>query len=83
MAAILKPRELLINIQFDKICVKPELHFTADSIVGNAELLTCTECGTYIIIALGCFANILLKYYSTTESETVSRSKNSRKVSKF
>ena len=28
--------------------VKPKIHHTADIIVGNAELLTCTECGTEI-----------------------------------
>ena len=28
--------------------VKPKLHYTADRIVGNAELLTCTECQTEI-----------------------------------
>ena len=53
----------------------------------NSELLTCPECGSEIITqvmrALSCFANILLKNYSTTKSETVSKSKNSRKVSKF
>ena len=53
----------------------------------NSELLTCTERGSEIITqimrALSCFANILLKNYSTTKSETVSKSKNSRKVSKF
>ena len=56
--------------------VKHKLHYTADRIVGNAELLTCTECGTEIITALGCFANILLKNYSTTKFETVLKSKN-------
>ena len=53
----------------------------------NSELLTCTECGSEIITqvmrALSCFANILFKNYSTTKSETVSKSNNSRKVSKF
>ena len=28
--------------------VKPKLHYTADRIVGNAELLSCTECRTEI-----------------------------------
>ena len=53
----------------------------------NSELLTCTECGSEIITqvmrALSCFANILLKNYSTTKSETVSNSNDSRKLSKF
>ena len=53
----------------------------------NSEFLTCTECGSEIITqvmrALSYFANILLKNYSTTKSETVSKSKNSRKVSTF
>ena len=45
-------------------------------IVVNAELLPCTDCGTDIITELlNCFANILLKNYSTTKSETESRSK--------
>ena len=26
--------------------VKPKPHYTADRIVGNAELLSCTECRT-------------------------------------
>ena len=39
-AAMLKPNKLLINIKLDEICVKPKLHYTADSIVGNDELLT-------------------------------------------
>ena len=52
------------------------LHYTADRIVVNAELLTCTDCGTDIITELlNCFANILLMNYSTTKSETGSRSK--------
>ena len=28
--------------------VNPKLHYTADRIVGNAELLSCTECRTKI-----------------------------------
>ena len=35
--AMLKPSELLINIQLDEIYVKPNLQYTADRIVGNAE----------------------------------------------
>ena len=51
-------------------------YYTADRIVVNAELLPCTDCGTDIITELlNCFANILLKNYSTTKSETESRSK--------
>ena len=33
----LKPSELFINIQLDEIYVKPNLHYNADRIVGNAE----------------------------------------------
>ena len=48
--------------------------------VVNVKFLTCTDCGTDIITVLSGFPNILLKNYSTTKSEIVSRSKNSRKV---
>ena len=34
---MLKPSELLINIQLDEIYVKPKLQYPADRIVGNAE----------------------------------------------
>ena len=62
-------------------CMKPKLgktfqkeawpHCTSDRIVVNAELLTCSDCGNDIITELlNCFANILLKNYSTTKSET-------------
>ena len=55
---------------------KAWLYYTADRIVVNAELLTCTDCGTDIITELlNCFANILLMNYSTLKSETGSRSK--------
>ena len=50
------------------------LHCRQDSCY--AELLPCTDRGTDIITELlNCFANILLKNYSTTKSETESRSK--------
>ena len=34
---MLKPSELLINIQLDEIYVKPNLQYTANRIVGNNE----------------------------------------------
>ena len=45
---MLKSTELLINIQLDKIYVKPKLNYTADRIVGNAEnkeqAASCIQC---------------------------------------
>ena len=37
-AAMLKPSELLINIQLNEIYVKPKLQYTADRIVGMLKI---------------------------------------------
>ena len=51
------------------------------------HLVPCEVCGcevvTNVMRSLSCFANILLKNYSTNKSEAVSIAKISRKVSKF
>ena len=39
-AAMLKHNEIWVNIKLHEFCVKPKLHYTADSIVGNAKLVT-------------------------------------------
>ena len=81
-----EPAYLRVENQKQTLLGLFEMYITKTSYF-NSELLTCTECGSEIITqvmrALSCFANILLENYSTTKSETVSKSNNSRKVSKF
>ena len=58
--------------------VTPNLHYTADRIVGNAELLSCTECRTEIKHLCAGLQTFYLRMIAQPNLKLYQKSTNSR-----